>query len=96
VCACVQMITCQCPLATLVCWSALVHSGNHGYRLVVLQALEAEIQRLKQVEAIMKMDERKRPYSSLHEVKEPTEEEMEAFRMKRGREDDPMFAFLGQ
>ncbi|KAG7283098.1 hypothetical protein CRUP_033044 [Coryphaenoides rupestris] len=60
------------------------------------KALEAEAQRLKQVEAIMKIDERKRPYNSLQEVKEPTEEEMEAFQMKRGREDDPMHSFLRQ
>ena len=61
---------------------------------IVFQALDAECQRLKKVDEIMLLDERKRPYSSLHEVKEPTEEEMEAFRMKRGRKDDPMFAFL--
>ncbi|KAL4631301.1 pre-mRNA-splicing factor SLU7-like [Arapaima gigas] len=60
------------------------------------QALSAEEQRLKQVAELMKMDERKRPYSSLQEVKEPTEEEMEAFRMKRSRPDDPMASFLGQ
>lgn len=41
------------------------------------------------------MDERKRPYNShkgdYHEV---TEEEMEAYRMKRRQEDDPMKDFL--
>uniref|UniRef100_A0A3Q2V201 Pre-mRNA-splicing factor SLU7 n=1 Tax=Haplochromis burtoni TaxID=8153 RepID=A0A3Q2V201_HAPBU len=42
------------------------------------------------------LDERKRPYNSLFEVKAPTEEEMEAFRMKRSRPDDPMASFLGQ
>lgn len=48
------------------------------------------------MEAIMQIDERKRPYNSLLEVKAPTEEEMEAFRMKRCRPDDPMASFLGQ
>ena len=41
------------------------------------------------------MDERKRPYNShkgdYHEV---TEEEMEAYHMKRRQEDDPMKDFL--
>uniref|UniRef100_A0A8C9WB13 Pre-mRNA-splicing factor SLU7 n=1 Tax=Scleropages formosus TaxID=113540 RepID=A0A8C9WB13_SCLFO len=60
------------------------------------QALSAEEQRLKQVAELMQIDERKRPYNSLKEVKEPTEEEMEAFRMKRSRPDDPMASFLGQ
>uniref|UniRef100_A0A7N6B249 Pre-mRNA-splicing factor SLU7 n=1 Tax=Anabas testudineus TaxID=64144 RepID=A0A7N6B249_ANATE len=60
------------------------------------KALEAEDKRVKHIEAIMQLDERKRPYNSLQEVKAPTEEEMEAFRMKRCRPDDPMASFLGQ
>ena len=60
------------------------------------QALLAEEQRQRDMAEMMLLDERKRPYSSLTEVKEPTEEEMEAFRMKRPREDDPMAAFLSQ
>ncbi|KAG9346761.1 hypothetical protein JZ751_007078 [Albula glossodonta] len=60
------------------------------------KALSAEEQRLKQVAELMQIDERKRPYNSLQEVREPTEEEMEAFRMKRSRPDDPMASFLGQ
>uniref|UniRef100_A0A673GXU1 Pre-mRNA-splicing factor SLU7 n=1 Tax=Sinocyclocheilus rhinocerous TaxID=307959 RepID=A0A673GXU1_9TELE len=60
------------------------------------KALSAEEQRLKQVAEMMQFDERKRPYNSLKEVREPTEEEMEAFRMKRCRPDDPMASFLGQ
>ena len=41
------------------------------------------------------MDERKRPYNSLRglDTREPTEEEMEAFRMKRKRFEDPMAHF---
>ncbi|XP_064181468.1 pre-mRNA-splicing factor SLU7 [Anguilla rostrata] len=60
------------------------------------KALCAEDLRLKQVAELMQIDERKRPYYSLQEVKEPTEEEMEAFRMKRQRPDDPMADFLSQ
>ncbi|XP_051505309.1 pre-mRNA-splicing factor SLU7 [Myxocyprinus asiaticus] len=60
------------------------------------KALSAEEQRLKQVAELMQVDERKRPYNSLKEVREPTEEEMEAFRMKRYRADDPMAPFLGK
>lgn len=60
------------------------------------KALEAEDKWVKHIDTIMQLDERKRPYSSLQEVKAPTEEEMEAFRMKRCRPDDPMASFLGQ
>ncbi|XP_061643493.1 pre-mRNA-splicing factor SLU7 [Phyllopteryx taeniolatus] len=59
------------------------------------KALEAEDKRVKHVEAMLQLDERKRPYHSLQEVKAPTEEEIEAFRMKRCRPDDPMASFLG-
>ncbi|XP_047196523.1 pre-mRNA-splicing factor SLU7-like [Hippoglossus stenolepis] len=57
-------------------------------------ALEAEAKHRKHIDAIMQIDERKRPYTSLQEVKAPTEEELEAFRMKRCRSDDPMVSFL--
>nr|XP_023029926.1 pre-mRNA-splicing factor Slu7-like [Leptinotarsa decemlineata] len=40
------------------------------------------------------MDERKRPYNSMYEVKKPTEEEMEQYFKKRKRDDDPMNQFL--
>ncbi|KAF6731410.1 Pre-mRNA-splicing factor SLU7 [Oryzias melastigma] len=60
------------------------------------KALDAEDKRVKQVDAVMQLDERKRPYNSLYEIKAPTEEEMEAFRMKRRRPDDPMASFLDQ
>lgn len=60
------------------------------------KALVAEEARLKQVEQILQIDERKRGYNSLYEAKEPTEEEMEAYRMKRQRPEDPMASFLGQ
>ncbi len=45
----------------------------------------------------MAIDERKRPYNSLardSSYKEPTEEEMEAFRLKRRRPEDPMANFI--
>lgn len=42
------------------------------------------------------MDERKRPYNSMKvsDIKEVTEEELEAYRIKRRQEDDPMKDFL--
>ncbi|CAO2643040.1 Pre-mRNA-splicing factor SLU7 [Lemmus lemmus] len=55
------------------------------------KALSAE-----EVKEIMQIDERKRPYNSVYETREPTEEETEAYRMKRHRPDDPMASFLGQ
>lgn len=60
------------------------------------KALNAEEARLLHVKELMQVDERKRPYNSIYEAREPTEEEMEAYRMKRQRPDDPMASFLGQ
>lgn len=42
------------------------------------------------------MDERKRPYNSMVDVRAPTDEEMEAFRLKHRRMDDPMADFLNK
>lgn len=42
----------------------------------------------------MKMDERKRPYNSMYVAHEPCEEEMEAYRRRKIRADDPMAKFL--
>ncbi|XP_078589474.1 pre-mRNA-splicing factor SLU7-like [Branchiostoma floridae x Branchiostoma japonicum] len=60
------------------------------------KALKAEEERDRSYQEIMKLDERKRPYNSLaadsHEV---TEEELEAFRIKRANYDDPMKNMLG-
>uniref|UniRef100_A0A8B9IUC4 Pre-mRNA-splicing factor SLU7 n=1 Tax=Amazona collaria TaxID=241587 RepID=A0A8B9IUC4_9PSIT len=60
------------------------------------KALNAEEARLLHAKELMQMDERKRPYNSIYDSREPTEEEMEAYRMKRQRPDDPMASFLGQ
>ena len=56
----------------------------------------AEEEREKEVARLMTMDERKRPYHSMKadQSREPTEEEMEAFRLKRRRMEDPMADFL--
>lgn len=64
--------------------------------MFLFQALNAEEARLLHVKEIMQLDERKRPYNSMFESREPTEEEMEAYQMKRQRPDDPMASFLGQ
>ncbi|XP_050529672.1 pre-mRNA-splicing factor SLU7 [Daktulosphaira vitifoliae] len=61
---------------------------------VLKKALEKEEERLKEVDRIMKMDERKRPYNSMYEVSKPTEEEIEAYHMKKRRDDDPMANFV--
>jgi len=45
---------------------------------------------------MMAMDERKRAYNSMTEVREPTKEEMEAYRMGLRNTDDPMCDFLGK
>jgi pre-mRNA-processing factor SLU7 len=42
------------------------------------------------------LDDRKRSYNSRYDVKAPTEAEMEAFYMKRVREEDPMLDFISK
>ncbi|XP_054717231.1 pre-mRNA-splicing factor SLU7-like [Uloborus diversus] len=58
------------------------------------KALKAEEASQKEADRLLAMDERKRPYNSMYEVKAPTEEEMEAYFIKRNRPDDPMAGFL--
>ncbi|XP_053975413.1 pre-mRNA-splicing factor Slu7 [Hylaeus volcanicus] len=60
------------------------------------QALQKEVETQKAAERLLQMDERKRPYNSMYEVKELSLEEIEAFQMKRQREDDPMAEFLNK
>ena len=63
---------------------------------LLLQAILDQEQREKEVDALMSIDERKRPYNSMRAEsgRVPTEEEMEAFRLKRRRADDPMAQFI--
>ncbi len=60
------------------------------------EALQAEDEHNKRVDQLMSIDERKRPYNSMYEVKAPTEEELEAFMIKRAREEDPMLQFMSK
>jgi pre-mRNA-processing factor SLU7 len=48
----------------------------------------------KEDKRIFAMDERKRPYNSMFKVKNPTDKEMEAYYMKKRRQ-DPMAQFMG-
>ncbi|XP_044258037.1 pre-mRNA-splicing factor Slu7 [Tribolium madens] len=57
-------------------------------------ALKAEEEHQKRAESLLSMDERKRPYNSMFEVKKPSEEEIEAYYLKRRREEDPMNQFI--
>lgn len=48
------------------------------------------------MDRLLAMDERKRPYNSLKrggDSRQPTEEEMEAYRLKRRRHEDPMASY---
>lgn len=58
------------------------------------KALEAEEKHLENVSELMSVDERKRPYNSMFDVKQPSEFEVEAYLMKRRRDDDPMLQFI--
>lgn len=60
----------------------------------VAEAIRKEEQRQKEVDRLLKLDERKRPFNSMVETQAPTEEEMEAYYRKRKRDEDPMSAFL--
>lgn len=60
------------------------------------EAIKAEEKRIKEAEELLATDERKRKYNSMYEHKAPTEEEMEAFMIKRPREDDPMLQFMSK
>ncbi|KAL3282615.1 hypothetical protein HHI36_005790 [Cryptolaemus montrouzieri] len=58
------------------------------------EALKIEEENQAKADKLLSVDERKRPYNSMYEAKKPTEEEMEAYYMKRRREEDPMNQFL--
>ncbi|XP_030848399.1 pre-mRNA-splicing factor SLU7 [Strongylocentrotus purpuratus] len=63
----------------------------------IKEAMKRQEEHEKEVDKLLAMDERKRPYNSLNSydsVRQPTEEEMEAYRLKRARMEDPMAAFL--
>lgn len=57
-------------------------------------AIKAQAKDRRKAEELLAIDERKRPYNSHYAYKKPTEEEMEAFRLKDIRSDDPMAQFL--
>jgi len=57
----------------------------------LMEALRKEDKRLRG-DGEGQGDEKKRGYNVTHEEEEPTEEEMEAYRMKRQRKEDPMAA----
>ncbi|XP_065648390.1 pre-mRNA-splicing factor SLU7 isoform X2 [Hydra vulgaris] len=59
------------------------------------KALQKEEEHIKNMSSLLEIDERKRAYNSLNtENREPTQEEMTAYRIKRLRSDDPMAQFL--
>ena len=60
------------------------------------QAIREEEEWEKEVDHIMAVDERKRPYQSMRaeQSREPTEEEMEAYYLKKRRKEDPMAQFV--
>lgn len=47
-------------------------------------------------DALMKIDERQRKYNSMYNAQAPTEEEIEAFQIRRMRKDDPMAAYFNK
>lgn len=57
------------------------------------EALKKEEEHQKKAEHLLSLDERKRPYNSMYDNVAPTDEEMEAWRMKQRRTEDPMSHF---
>lgn len=55
---------------------------------------ETTASKSKSKEISEEVDDRKRPYNSMYDVKAPTEEEIEEWKRKRTRTDDPMLQFL--
>jgi len=62
--------------------------------MMMMQALAAEDDRLKQVEAMLSVDERRRPYNVRYEDKALTDEQVDAYQRRRMRDDDPMAHLL--
>ncbi|XP_070170609.1 pre-mRNA-splicing factor Slu7 [Polyergus mexicanus] len=60
------------------------------------EALRKEEENTRKADKMLKMNERKRPYNSMYETKELTAEEIEAYQMKRKRDEDPMANFLSK
>ncbi|CAG9562351.1 unnamed protein product [Danaus chrysippus] len=58
------------------------------------KALEMEERNQRNADRLLSMDERKRPYNSMFDVKEPSQDELEAYMMKRKRDEDPMLQFM--
>lgn len=48
----------------------------------------------KRNDMLMSIDERKRPFNSMVDTSEPTEEEMEAYRRRMKLAEDPMSKFF--
>ncbi|ESN93491.1 hypothetical protein HELRODRAFT_194032 [Helobdella robusta] len=60
----------------------------------ITKAIRQEKKRLKEVEKMMKVDEKSRPYNVLYDGKGPTEEQIEAYQRLRVRPDDPMANYV--
>jgi len=63
---------------------------------MLVQALAAENERLKQIDAELAVDERHRPYNVRYEDKALTDEQIDAYQRRRLRDDDPMAHLLNK
>ena len=63
-------------------------------KMNLAEALKEEEHRLIEADRMLAMDERKRPYNSMIKDQAPSEVEMDAYRMKRKRNEDPMSHFM--
>lgn len=70
--------------------SASEDGADNGKTVGLAKALMAEEKRVAGVAKILRYDERKRPYTSMETVMEPSSNDIEAFLIRRRRDDDPM------
>ena len=58
------------------------------------EKLDKEFKKPKDPQEIS--DDRKRPYNSMYDIKAPTEDEIEEWKRKRTRDEDPMLQFMSK
>ncbi|XP_039258362.2 pre-mRNA-splicing factor SLU7-like [Styela clava] len=72
----------------------MIHEAEKDKERAIKKAIKIEKSRQKEVDELMRLDERKRPYNSMVEVQEPTQEELEAYHRTKKNMEDPMAKFI--
>ena len=78
-----------CSWYFMICKKVNIETGFKIFYCQVLVDMEEQ----EAKEAAIQKDDRKRSYNSMAEVAEPTEEQMEAYKLKKHMAQDPMSKF---